>query len=126
MGIINRIVKKQPTYIKKLYYNLVPFKQRYGKVYSETCDFLDEVDNWGYERSLDYQFNELKKILKHSKENVPYYGKLFANYEFDIKIQSFNDIQKLPYLTKTNITENFEDLISKNYNGKKIMFKKFK
>ena len=123
MGIINRIVKKQPTYIKKLYYDLVPFKQRYGKVYSETCDFLDEVDNWGYERSLDYQFNELKKILKHSKENVPYYGKLFANYEFDIKIQSFNDIQKLPYLTKTNITENFEDLISKNYNGKKIMFK---
>jgi phenylacetate-CoA ligase len=123
MGIINRIIKKQPVFIKKLYYDLIPFKLRYGKIFNDTCVFLNEVDNWSYTRSIEYQFNELKKILKYSQNNVPYYGKLFANYGFDPKIQSFDDINKLPFLTKEIINNNFNDLISKKYTGNKILFK---
>jgi phenylacetate-CoA ligase len=62
-------------------------------------------------------------MLNHCKNNVPYYGKLFANYEFNINIQSFDDIKKLPLLTKDVIIKNTDDLISKNFNGKKILFK---
>ena len=123
MGIINRVVEHQPKIVKKLYYNVIPFAKRYGKVFGETSQFLKELDSWDYDRSREYQFKELKKILKHCHNNVPYYRKLFADYEFNPNIQSFEEIKKLPKLTKDLINNNFEDLISTNFNGKKIQFK---
>jgi phenylacetate-CoA ligase len=123
MGIINRIIKHQPPIIKRIYYNLIPFKYRYSKLFSKTTDFLNEVNDWSYERTKEYQFNELKLILNHCQNNVPYYGKLFSEYEFNTKIQSLDDIKILPFLTKEIINNNFNDLVSTNFNGKKIMFK---
>jgi phenylacetate-CoA ligase len=123
MGVVNRIIKRQPNFIKRVYYNLIPFNKRYGEVFDNTAKFLDEVDKWGYDRTKEYQFNNLRNILINAKNNVPYYGKLFSEYEFNPYIQSFNDIKKLPYLTKGIIMDNFNDLISKNFIGKKILFK---
>lgn len=123
MGIINRIIKKQPTAVKKLYYNIVPFRDRYGKLFGETLDFLNEVDSWSYDRAKEFQFNEIKKMLLHCKNYVPYYSKLFAEYEFDINIQSFDCMNKLPLMDKKTINENFDSLISTNYNGPKVLFK---
>lgn len=123
MGIVKRIVKAQPEFLKKTYYNLIPFKYRYGKIFRNTCNFLSDVDKWTFEQCREYQFNELKKILNHCKINVPYYSKLFAELEFDVNIQSFSDINKLPILDKKTINKNFNDLISKNYSGNKIKFK---
>jgi phenylacetate-CoA ligase len=123
MGIIQRIIKKQPNFIKRLYYNIIPFNKRYGEVFDNTSKFLDEVETWSYGKTKEYQFNSLKNVLINAKNNVPYYGKLFAEYEFNPNIQSFEDMKKLPYLTKGVIMDNFNDLISKNFNGKKILFK---
>jgi hypothetical protein len=69
MGIINRVIKKQPKFIKKIYYDLVPFKYRYGKTFLDTCDFLNEVDKWSYNRSVEHQFDQLKQILNHCNQN---------------------------------------------------------
>ena len=123
MGVVNRIIKRQPNFIKRIYYNLIPFNKRYGEVFDNTSKFLDEVNTWGYDKTKEYQFNNLKNVLINSQNNVPYYGKLFAEYEFNPNIQSFEDMKKLPYLTKSIIMDNFNDLISKNFNGKKILFK---
>ena len=123
MGIVQRIIKKQPNFIKKIYYNIVPFKKRYGSVYGKTVDFLNDVDNWTYDRTKEYQFNELKRVLINAQKYVPYYGKLFSDYGFNPNINSFNDIKKLPYLTKDIINDNFEDMVSTNFNGKKYLFK---
>ena len=123
MGIINRIIKKQPTVIKKLYYNIVPFRDRYGKLFGETLDFLRDVDSWSYDRAKEYQLNELRKLLIHCKNNVPFYGKMFADYEFDVNIISVNDIDCLPILTKDIINKNFDDMQAINFNGDKILFR---
>ena len=123
MGIINRIIKKQPNIIKRVYYNAVPFRNRYGKMFGETLDFLKEVDNWSYDRAKDYQFQELKKLLLHCKQNVPFYSKLFADYEFDVNISSFDDMRKLPILNKSIINKNFDDLLATNFNGEKVLFR---
>ena len=123
MGIINRIIKKQPTVIKKLYYNFVPFRDRYGKLFGETLDFLRDVDSWSYDRAKEYQLNELRKLLIHCKNNVPFYGKMFADYEFDVNINSVNDIDCLPILTKDIINKNFDDMQAINFNGDKILFR---
>ena len=123
MGIIKKIVQKQPKLIKNLYYNIVPFRYRYDKLFGETYDFLKNVDTWGFDRTKEYQFIELKNLLIYCYNHVPFYKKLFSEYEFNPKIQSFEDMNKLPYLTKDIIQNNFNELISTNYFGKKILFK---
>jgi len=123
MGIVQRIIKKQPNFIKRIYYNVIPFNKRYGKIFDETSKFLDLVDGWTYDKTKEYQFNELKRVLINAQKYVPYYGKLFSEYEFNPNINSFNDIKKLPYLTKDIINNNFEEMISTNFNGKKYLFK---
>lgn len=123
MGLINRIIKKQPSFVKKLYYSTVPFRNRYGKLFGETLDFLNDVDSWSYERTKDYQLQELKNLLLHCKNNVPFYGKMFADYEFDINIKSADEINKLPILTKDIINKNFDEMQAINYNGEKILFR---
>lgn len=123
MGVVQRIIKNQPNFIKRIYYNIIPFKKRYGVVYGETLDFLNEVDSWSYDRTKEYQFNELKRVLVNAQKYVPYYGKLFSEYGFDPNITSFDDIKKIPYLTKDIINNNFEDMVSTNFNGKKYLFK---
>jgi phenylacetate-CoA ligase len=123
MGVIKTIIQKQPKIIQNLYYNIIPFRNRYSKVFGETYDFLKKVDSWDYERTKEYQFKELQNLLIYCNSHVPYYQKLFSEHQFNPKIQSFEDINKLPLLTKEIIQNNFNDLISKNYNGKKILFK---
>ena len=70
MGIIKTIVQKQPKFIKNLYYNTIPFRYRYGKVFGETYDFLKKVDTWDYNRAKEFQFEELKNTLIYCHKNV--------------------------------------------------------
>ena len=123
MGILQRIIKKQPNFIKRIYYNTIPFNKRYGKIFDETSKFLTSVDEWTYHKTKEYQFNELSRVLINAQKYVPYYGKLFSEYEFNPNIKSFDDIKKLPYLTKDIINTNFDEMVSKNFNGKKYLFK---
>jgi phenylacetate-CoA ligase len=95
---------------------------RYSRLYWDTLKFLNRVDGWSYEQARDYQLNELRKLLKHCQDNVPYYGKLFSDYGFDPNIKTFEEINKLPYLTKDIINANREQLIATNHN-KLITFK---
>lgn len=121
MGVVNSVIKKQPLVIKRLLYNIVPFKYRYGKEFRKTYNEIINNLNLPTEKLREKQFNELKNILIHSKENVKYYNKLFSNYGFDpYKFQDFKDIEKLPYLTKDIIKENYDDLIADNYRNKKL------
>lgn len=121
MGVVNSVIKKQPLVIKRLLYNIVPFEYRYGKEFRKTYNEIINNLNLPTEKLREKQFNELKNILIHSKENVKYYNKLFSNYGFDpYKFQDFKDIEKLPYLTKDIIKENYDDLIADNYRNKKL------
>ena len=61
----------------------------------------------------EYQFSQLKKILQYANNNVPYYNKLFKEVKFDPdKMKSFKEINRIPLLTRDDIIENFEQLIS--------------
>lgn len=136
MGTINNIIKKQPFWIKKLYYDTVPFAFRYGTEFLRTYNRI--LSNLEKEESVlrDLQFKQLRDLLIHSYKNVPYYKNIFLEYSFDpYRMQSPEDIKILPYLTKDIINQNFDDLIAVNYNkgnlhrlktsgstGKKLLF----
>lgn len=74
------------------------------------------------EKIEEIQLRKLKKLLKNSYFNVPYYHKIFD--EKKIKpgdIKSIDDLLKLPILTKENLIKNYSDLISLSFPKSKLM-----
>jgi len=96
---------------------------RYGKIYEEYRAFLEESQWWSRERLHEWQLQQLSKLLTHAYENVPHYRRVFDERGLKPKdIQDFNDLKKLPYLTRDLVRENLEDLVARNYPKYKRLF----
>ena len=86
------------------------------KTYRETYKFLKESQWWNIEQLEQYQLQQLSKLLNHAYENVPYYTKVFDKLGLKPKdIQSIQDLQKLPILTREIVQKNINDLKATNY-----------
>jgi len=116
---INFLISKQPKFLKKIFYYLIPFEYRYGKKFREFIKLIKKSKSWTYSESKNYQLKKLKEVLKFAEKNVPYYRDLFKKINFDTNIQSFDDLKKIPILTKDIIIENHEKLISESFMKKK-------
>ena len=123
MATAKRIISKSPTFVQNLYYKLVPFNKRYGGEFLKTFDFLMDSIEWDKSKMLEYQFEQLKSIISHAYNETNYYHRLFIDYGINPNIASFDDIKKIPVLTKEIINSNYNDLISKSYKGEKVTFK---
>lgn len=120
MASLQSLIKKSPFWTQKLYYDIVPFSKRYGKVFDETYNFLVESEKWSRERQEQYQLQEFKKLIQHCYDNVLYYTKVFNERGLKPQdFQSLSDIKKLPFLTKDIIRENLNDLIASNMRNQK-------
>ena len=118
-------IPPSPNIIKKTYYNLIPFRYRYGKGFNTFFKFLLKSSEWSEEKLKQYQNEEFLKLVEHCYKNVPYYQEVFAEYGLGLKsIQSVDDITKLPILNKETIRKNFDKLQATNFdhNEKKYPF----
>ena len=124
---MRNLIRKAPPWIKKpikCVYGLIPYEKRLGKVFWDTYNFLQESQWWSKEKLEEYQMQQLEKLLKHAYENVPYYRRVFNERGLKPKdIQDFNDLKKLPYLTKDTFKERFnrKEIISKDINLSKML-----
>lgn len=123
--VIDR-VKHLPYIIKKpakIIYNYIPDIYKYGKKFRKSCDFLQESQYWSKEKLENYQLEQLHKVIEHAYNNVPYYNRVFNERGLAPKdIKDFNDLKKLPYLTKDIVRENMNELIATNYDKKKLKY----
>lgn len=105
-------------YADKLYCR-IPNRFKYGRVYSEYKALLCRSSQWSKEQHETYQFGKLKELLIHAYENTTYYRNVFDRIEFSpYNFSSFSEMQRLPFLDKTIIKTNFDDLIAKNISRK--------
>jgi len=69
------------------------------------------------EELRELQNEKLRRIIKFSYENIPFYHQRFKEVGVKPKdIQEKSDLKKLPLLTKEEIRENFEDMINPQIN----------
>lgn len=62
----------------------------------------------------DYQLERLKKLIHHAYNTVPYYKELFNKLNLEPEdIKSFEDLKKIPPLTKKTVINSFNKLKSK-------------
>ena len=123
---MRNLIRKAPPWIRKpikYVYGLIPYEKRMGKVFWDTYNFLQESQWWGKEKLEEYQMQQLKKLLHHAYENVHYYRKVFDERGLRPKdIQDFDDLKKIPFLTKEIIQNNLEDLVAQNYPRSKLQY----
>jgi phenylacetate-CoA ligase len=84
---------------------------------SEFCHYyslLQKREDTNPEKIKDYQLNKLRNILIYSYKNVTYYKQLFDHISFDpYSFSEFNQIKKIPFLTREIVHKNYYNLISR-------------
>lgn len=123
---LKKIAKSLPYPLQKsikYIYGAVPPRFRYGKVFWDTYNFLQESQWWSKEKLEEYQMEQLSKLLNHAYKNVPYYQRVFNERGLKPKdIQCLGDLRKLPYLTKEIVNNNLDYLIARNYSNSKLQY----
>lgn len=83
-------------------------KRRFGGVYKQQAKEFKSREFYTKQDWEIYQTQELRNILTHAFQNVPYYQEKFLAYGFTLEeLKNFNlsDIGQLPILTKQDLRE---------------------
>jgi phenylacetate-CoA ligase len=90
--------------------------KRRGSRELELLAKLERSERFEPEMLYNMRLGSLLKLLDHAARYVPFYQKRFAAAGFDSQmVKDFDDLKKLPILTKQDIQENREELISSCY-----------
>jgi len=87
--------------------------------YVEHSRFLEASQWWAPERLMEFQWAELRKLLRHAFASVPYYRAKYraAGASFS-DIRTWDDFNRLPPLTREEIRQHREQLCSTTYKGR--------
>ena len=86
-----------------------------GRGIRKEWDLMNRMDMVSEEELIALQNQRLQALVRHCYENVPYYTRLFDSLNLKpADIQTREDLQKLPILTKQMVRDNYTDLISKD------------
>lgn len=88
----------------------------------KNLEILNKTQWLPYHEIEHFQNKRLQLLLTHAYENVPYYHKIFRSLSLKpTDIRNFNDLKKLPILTKEIIRKNLPDLLPKNLQNIKLI-----
>lgn len=88
-------------------------RTRYGKDFRRFLSEYESRANWSYEQLCEYRDARLRKMIHHCYNTVPYYTRLFNEGGINPdRIKTLDDLKVLPILTKDEVKENIDSLIS--------------
>ncbi len=104
--------------------NIIPAKKRFGKVYENQLTQLDKEQYASSEVQAKGTDERFLALVRHAYEHVPYYRNLFDQHQ--IKLDTFTgikDIQKIPFLTREQLTNNRDQLLAENIDRNQLIYK---
>lgn len=119
MSTVEYLYDKSPIFLQNILIGISGYQRnrtRYGKTYYYYRKFLSDFDTWSIEQKLEYQNNELKKLLQYAIENSRFYHQLYKEININ-SIQSINDLRYLPIVDKEMLRENIKDVITISHKG---------
>ncbi len=91
-------------------------RRRFGGIFEQELQGFKDRENFSTQQFEEYQTLQLRRLLVHAFETVPYYQNAFKASGFDLSsLQKFElqDLPKLPFLEKNSLrTLGTTDLIS--------------
>lgn len=96
---------------------------RYGGEFHSLLEWLEESQWWPVEEIEQYQKDQLRRLITHAYETVPYYRRVFDERKLKPgDFVSLDDLQKLPVLTKELVKEHSRELLSTKFPLKSLVF----
>lgn len=94
-------------------YRKLPSGWRLGARSSEFMELADQGQQWPPEKIQEYQFEQLRIVLRHAGKYCAFYRKSFAKAGFDPeRIRSFEDLKVCPLLEKNDLIQHLDEMIS--------------
>jgi phenylacetate-CoA ligase len=115
--------------LEKIYYGSPPFFQNlgvslyglglyfreYGREFKYQLGRLEQMQWYPADRLEDYQNQQLRTLIRHCYDNVPYYRKIMDDSKLQpADISTISDLPLLPILTREDIKRNFAGLTAHN------------
>jgi phenylacetate-CoA ligase len=98
-------------------------KLRYGRHFQELLDWLEESQWWSAAEIQKYQDEQLRKIVEHSYRTVPFYRRRFDCLKLKPDdIRTVEDLQKLPVLSKEDVREHYQEMVSAEFRRHRLVF----
>ena len=97
-------------------------KLRYGGEFRELLDRLEESQWWPVAAIQGYQDTQLRMIVEHAYRTTPFYRRRFDDLKLrPADIKTTEDLQKLPVLTKEDVRQNFDEMISSEVGASRMV-----
>jgi phenylacetate-CoA ligase len=88
-------------------------RERYGGRYPEYKALLEQSERWSRSELEAYQDERLRAVVAHAYETVPFYRRRFDAHKLKpADIRTSADLPKVPLLTRQDVREHFDDLVS--------------
>ena len=102
-------------------FNNIKFKIVDSYMKTSVVDVFNKCikEQWQTREQLEQlQFNKLSGLLNHAYQNTKYYSKLFSENNFNpAEMKAADEISNIPVQTKKDITANFNDIKSYDFNN---------
>lgn len=111
--VVKTMYEKMPMKIKFILLPVFMKAITENKVFKQTYNELINFDRLDEEKQKNLQFEKLKETLVYAKKHVPYYTNIFNDCNFKPEnMKSFEDMKKIPILTKEKVIEAGDKLYS--------------
>ena len=108
-------------YSKLFPYFYLVWDYKFGRAYLRGRRELKHWERMGEDEIRKLQWERLKKLLDHAYTNVPFYRRRFEEAGLHLsKINTSEDFQRMPILTRRDIQDNLDDLVATNHDRSKL------
>lgn len=110
-SVLEKIYRSSPVAVQNLAisaYGLNWYRRRYGGQFMHVLKEAKDREDFSEDRWRDYQTAQLRKILAHAFNNVPYYRDSLSNAGLDLRqLMGFeiDDLTRLPILEKEDLRQ---------------------
>lgn len=129
MNLTAKLYSHSPVWLQNLGVSAFGFgwhRRRFGGIYEPTLRAFKERESFTKMHFEQYQTQQLRRLLIHAFETVPYYQKAFKLLGFNtLSLQRFEiyDLPRLPFLEKSTLrTLGTSDLLSRKPEAKGCFF----
>jgi phenylacetate-CoA ligase len=124
---VEQVYPRLPVFLQNAacwYYGTKEARVRSGREFERRLRDLLDSERWSATEIEAYQNEKLRKLIRHAYENVPYYRECWRSLKLSpADIQSREDLPKLPVLTKEDVRQNFDRLVSQKANRHELVFR---
>lgn len=110
------------VFVKNISFPFIAKRDGLPRLY-EHLQRLEESQFWPRQEIIKLQFARVKKLLIHAYHYTAFYKKRFDDAGFDpFGFTNLSDLSQIPFLTKKQIRDNLQSLISERYKESELHF----